>query len=75
MRLSTKQHGLYNKQKEDTLITEHFVKGMPKSSSGVAHHLVPRFRVQDICALLSLLSPFPQKQHITLHVNKAKSAD
>lgn len=75
MRLSTQQHGLYDKQKEDTLITEHFVGAMPKSSSGVAHHLLPRLRVQDICALLSPLSPFSQKQHMTLHVNKAKSAD
>lgn len=34
--LSTQQHGLYIKQKEDTLITEHFVRSMPKSSSSVS---------------------------------------
>lgn len=45
VRLSTEQHGLYNEQKEDALITEHFVRGMHTSSSGVVHHLVPRLRV------------------------------
>lgn len=45
MRLSTEQHGLYNEQKEDALITEHFVRGVHASRSGVVHHLVPRLRV------------------------------
>lgn len=45
MRQITQQHGLYNKQKEDALITEHFVRGVPTSSSSVVHRLVPRLGV------------------------------
>lgn len=44
VRLITQQHGVYDKQKGDTLLYEYFVKDMHTSSSSMVHYLVPEFR-------------------------------
>lgn len=44
VRQITQQHGLYDKQKGDTLLSEHFVKDMHTSSSSTVHYLVAELR-------------------------------